>query len=105
MKHLHKVHVGVCLLLWTLWSVGIALIVVGRGDIEFFFRISDPYNRTVLLCSLIPVEPTLFVTATISAVRGKAPFQRVLLGVLFFVVTAILCLVYIVLFVSLTGGV
>ena len=107
-----KVHLITCLSLWTLWVGGIILLlfnlwlqlIIGNDSNGFFFAVVSPYNFAVLLLSLIPVEPIMFIiTLIIETVNWtKKSFMAIVLP---FGITLLLWYVYICAFVGLTGGV
>ena len=105
MKHLKRIHIGVCILLWILWAVALILIGIGRENSDFFWKVAVPFNGVVIICSIIPVEPALFAVSTVMGIVRKESFTRMLPGIIFFVVTAVLWLAYIITHVALTGGV
>lgn len=105
-----SIHLAICVIIWLLWFAGVALIAIARfGNLDnpndFFFNIVHPYNRVILLCSLIPVEPIICVSAIINDCRQNAGISEILMSVLLFLVTAIFWVVYISLYILWTGGV
>ena len=111
-----KVHLGFCLGLWALWVRGMWLIgilfLVTLFDGFFntfynnalFWNIVEPYNSFMILFSLLPIEPILFIIALIAEIpRWKR--KSFLTIVLPFLVTVILWFAYICVFVAGTGGV
>ncbi len=105
MRRVNKIHLGICIAYWLLWAVGIILLVIRRGDNAFFWQISEPYNRAVLVCSVIPVEPVFFAVSALKGFARKQPFRHHLFGIILFVSNAVVWLAYISLFIMMTGGV
>jgi hypothetical protein len=111
MKNMKKVHLYSCFALWGLWVIGILLMGVvdllalcGGNDNFFFWHIAEPYNAFMLLFSLLPIEPVLFIIALIAEIP-KWKIKSFLTVVLPFLATVILWFTYICLFVVGTGGV
>ncbi len=107
-----KVHIFTCFSLWTLWVGGIILLlfnlclqlIIGNDANEFFFAVVEPYSVAVLLLSLIPIKPIMFIiTLIIETLEWtKKSFLTVVVP---FLVTVLMCFVYMCAFVGLTGGV
>ena len=72
--------------------------------ISFFWHIAEPYNAFMLLFSLLPIEPILFIIALIAEIPNWK-IKSFLTVVLPFLATVILWFTYICLFVFSTGGV
>ena len=106
-----KVHFYTCCVLWALWIIGIKLIGILfltyflKGNDNFFFwNIVEPYNSIVLLLSIIPIEPIMFIIALIVEIP-KWTKKSFLTVVLPFVITVVMWHVYIGVFIMGTGGV
>lgn len=106
-----KVHLYFCFVLWALWFIGILLLGVwhlifnlGGNENFFFWHIEEPYNAFMLLFSLLPIEPVLFIIALIAEIP-KWKRKSFLTVVLPFFATVIFWLIYLGLFVAGTGGV
>ena len=105
MKSLKWLHLGWCLLLWTFWAVGIILVAVRHGDISFFWNLAEPFNRIVIFGSLVPVEPTLFISTVMVEGKRNASSKQLWLHGILCIVTFLLFLAYMVTYVAWTGGV
>lgn len=106
-----KIHLYTCYVLWGLWAIGmlligiLPLITLFNGDDNFFFwYIVEPYNSIVILLSLIPIEPIMFIiTLIIETLEWtKKSFFTIVLP---FIITIVMWFVYICVFVMGTGGV
>lgn len=107
---LKKIHFFVCALLCTSWFVGIIFMGISKFVFHnenqiYFFNLVHPYNAFVLLCSLIPVEPILFIAALIKSSKGQHKIKDIISTVIVFMLTSIIWCIYIYLYVSWTGGV
>lgn len=110
-EKMKKVHLYTCFILWGLWLIGVLLvglnilIVICIGDVPFlFFNIVYPYNLLLLLLSLIPIEPIMFIIALILEIP-KWTKKSFLTVVLPFIITFVMWNAYIAVFILGTGGV
>ena len=102
-----KIHTYLCIVLWCLWLFGILITIshaifsnVNAFNVDWFFwKVVEPYNRILLLFSLIPIEPLICIFIFISK---HEPVKKTLL---FFLSTVILWVAYIIIYVSFTGGI
>lgn len=110
-------HLVFCYILWSVWFFGIFLLVISipldamdtfiDSNIghAFFWYVVEPYNRYLILLSLLPIEPIFFIITLIAELLNKEREKLFLTVILPFIITVILCPTYLCLFVALTGGV
>lgn len=106
----------VCLIISALylinWFTGIVLLLIDNllyhisrdNYLDFFWNVVEPYNRISLLISIIPVVPIVAFICIIVDLVKKQPLGA-LLSFAMCVITNISWMVYVCLFVFLTGGV
>lgn len=102
-----KIHTHLCIILWSLWFCAILITVLytilsSMNDFDvncFFWKIVEPYNRTILLLSLIPIEPIICV---FTIIKKCEPVKKT---IVFFLITMVLWATNIIIYVSLIGGV
>lgn len=94
----------VSLCYWIVWLVGVMLTVImtfGEAhNNSCFWEIVEPYNRTVLLFSLLPIIPLMFFSKISKAESEQKESLKIILAI-----DILLWLGYICAYVGLTGGV
>lgn len=108
---IRSIHKLICIILWSAWAVGILLLLLhlillllhDGVSHDLFFLVVYPYNRVVLLFSLLPIEPIVLIAALIQDIRTEGITKDVSKSLLWFVITAVIWLIYVGLFILLTG--
>lgn len=92
-----KVHGVLCLFLWCFWFVGILSVGILNFDYfnqynDLFWKIIEPYNRIVILASLIPVEPIICLCTIV-----YSKFRRISIknDIILFFITFLFWIIYI----------
>lgn len=108
MKYMKTIHLYYCFVLWSLWIIGMLLTIVSKfafnhTNVALFWGMY-PYNLLLLISTLLPVEPTLFIVSLIKEIPEwkKKSFLTIVLP---FIITAIMWFIYISVVIGLIGGV
>lgn len=106
---LNKVHLTICLINWFIWSIGVLITllsnVVFQHSNNILFSVVHNYNSVVSIISLIPVEPIVFIITLRDNLKKQCSIKAIISTILLFVINVCLWLMFIFLFVELTGGV
>ena len=98
-----RVHLFCCFTLWSLWLFGLFLLLLELEIVSLnlfwqdfnypYFNIAGMYNLNLMMLSLLPIEPILFIIALIIETLEwtKRSFLTVVLP---FFITAILWFVH-----------
>ena len=106
-----KIHIYICATLWSAWFIGMLLLLVAFFAQFFneqiarslFFSIVLPYNKFVLICSFLPIEPLAFIVALIHDMRSDDKVRNIRITVLYFLITLCIWFIYVGLNIVLTG--
>ena len=108
---IRKVHKSICVCLWIAWAIGVLLLLLDlllngiQNGIthEIFYRLIKPYISSVMLLSLLPIEPLALIVSLIQDFSCKEHMRTILISVCYFAVTVVFWLAFIGLNILLTG--
>ena len=107
---INKVSLFVNVSIWIVHIIGIVILGLSNfilTDNQFFFNVVDPSVRAIFLFTIISslLALCMFFINAIRNIVCKVPFKKTIINIVFLAISTVSIFLYMILFVSCTGGV